>query len=94
MARESRLAPGDIRVFERGRRRSLVIALGVWAAKDDSGAIHIHLTGPDNFHTTVTNRQRSERYHRTLFRNMRRMLKKHGRWPFGDEGGETEQRTD
>lgn len=89
---EDVLSPGDVRVFERGGQRSLVLGIGVWAERDTSGHIQIHLTGGPNFHTTVTNHRESERYHRTLFRNLRRRLIEHGRWPFGDEGAETEER--
>lgn len=86
------LSPGDVRVFERGSRRSLVLAIGAWAERDTSGHIQIHLTGGETFHTTVTNNPDSERYHRTLFRNFRRLLLEHDRWPFGEEGAETEER--
>jgi hypothetical protein len=80
--------PGDVRIFDKGEK-SLVVAIGVWAKRQGT-AIHIHLTGPENFHTTVTNQKGSERYHRTLFRNLRRLLIEEGRWPFGKEGEETE----
>ena len=86
------LTPGDVRVIERGLRRSLVLGVGVWAERDTSGHIQIHLTGGETFHTTVTSHRESERYHRTLFRNFRRLLVEHDRWPFGDEGAETEER--
>jgi hypothetical protein len=43
-------------------------------------------------HTTVTNNPDSERYHRTLFRDLRRVLLENQCWPFGEEGAETEVR--
>jgi hypothetical protein len=46
------------------------------------------MTGPCR--TTVTNNPDSERYHRTLFRDLRRTLLRAQCWYFGDEGGETE----
>lgn len=84
------MKPGDVRTFVKGDK-SLVVAMGVWA-KRQGKAIHIHLTGPGDFHTTVTNRKVSERYHRTLFRNLRRVLIEEDRWSFGDEGEETEEK--
>lgn len=82
------LRPGSVHVF--GPRGALVLGVGVWAKKDASGKIQIHVTGGDEFHTTVTNSMNSKRYHRTLFRNLRRTLLEHNAWPFGDEGDETE----
>lgn len=79
---------GDVHVFKPGQ--SLAIGIGVWAAKQ-GGRIHIHLTGPLDMHTTVTNHEGSERYHRTLFRDLRRILVEHDAWPYGDEGSETEK---
>jgi hypothetical protein len=63
----------------------------VWAAKNRSNTIHIHLVGGEKFHTTITNNPNSERYHRTLFRNLRRTLIESGSWPYGEEGQETEK---
>jgi hypothetical protein len=84
--------PGDVRTFEEGRQLALVIGIGVWAERRGDW-IDVHLTGTEKFHTTVTNQRDSERYHRTLFRNLRRLLVENGRWPFGEEGAETETRT-
>ena len=82
------LEPGTIRVF--GPRGSIVLGIGLWARKTDSGWIQIHITGGENFHTTVTNSPTSQRYHRTLFRNLRRRLIENDAWTFGDDGSETE----
>lgn len=84
------MKPGEVRVFETGNKRALVLAVGVWAnRKKTGGPIHVHITGTRKFHTTVTN-QSGERYHRTLFRDLRRVLLAHKRWPYGEAGAETE----
>ncbi len=86
------MKPGDVRVFRRGSRRALVLAVGLWAnRRNKAGPIHIHVTGTPRFHTTVTNRP-GVRYHRTLFRDLRRVLLEHNRWPYGNDGAETEKR--
>lgn len=59
------MKPGDIRAFKKGEGNALVLALGVWADKDTAGWIRIDLTGPKDFHTTVTNNPKSERFHST-----------------------------
>lgn len=83
--------PGDTRVFEKGENKALAVVIGVWAEKSKPDSpVHIHITGTSRFHTSVTNQDSSERYHRTLFRNLRRLLINYDRWPFGDEGAETE----
>lgn len=84
------MKPGDIRTFKKGSGNAVVLALGVWADKDKSGWIRIDLTGPKDFHTTVTNNPESERFHRTLFRDLRRVLVAENCWRFGDDGVETE----
>ena len=85
------MRPGDVRVFQ--KRGSLVLAIGVWP-KRRGKQLHIDITGPKEFfHTTITNDRGSDRYHRTLFRNLRRVLIANGCWPFGDEGAETEKPT-
>ena len=83
--------PGDVRLFEEGNRRALVVAVGVWA-QERGDWIDIHMTGPNNSHTTVTNRPDSERYHQTLFRVMRAALVRNERWLFGNRGAETTER--
>jgi hypothetical protein len=85
------MKPGDVRVFQEGNHRALVLAVGIWAnRRKKTWPIHIHITGTKRFHTTVVDRSGSERYHRTLFRDLWRLLVQDGRWPFGDEGAETE----
>ncbi len=68
--------------------RTVALGVGVWARKHGE-RIHIHITGSKHFHTTVTNEEGSERYHRTLFRSLRRLLLDNGAWPYGREGAET-----
>ncbi len=81
------MRPGQVRVFKKGN--SVVLAIGVWA-KRRGKQLHIDITGPSNFHTTITNDKNSDRYHRTLFRDLRRVLIRHDCWRFGEEGAETE----
>ena len=91
---DEEMKPGDMRVFQKGNHRALVLAVGIWAnRRKKTWPIHIHITGTKNFHTTVVDRPGSERYHRTLFRDLRRLLVKEGRWAFGDEGSETETKS-
>lgn len=81
------MKPGDVRTF---KRRAVVLAVGLWA-KRRGRHLRIDITGTGG-HTTIENNPASERYHRTLFRDFRRVLIENGRWPFGDEGAETEER--
>lgn len=85
--------PGDVRTFQKGRGNAVVVGVGVWAErKNDESYIQIHLSGVSDGHTTVTNNPGSVRYHRTLFRNLRRVLVTNDAWPYGDAGAETEEK--
>jgi len=84
------MKPGDVRAFDGGR--ALVVAVGIWA-KRERDHLRIDITGLGG-HTTITNNQNSERYHRTLFRDLRRIMIKNNVWQFGDEGAETEERAE
>ena len=85
--------PGQTRTFKRGNGNAVVLAVGLWAERKTSdGPIHIHIAGTGSGHTTVTNSPDSERYHRTLFRDLRRVLVQHKCWPYGDGGAETESK--
>lgn len=76
------MKPGDIRVFKGGKRRALSIAVGIWAKeRRPGGPIDIHITGTPRFHTTVSDQPDSQRFHRTLFRDLKRVLESHNRWP-------------
>jgi hypothetical protein len=87
------MKPGEIRTFKKGTGSAVVLAVGVWAERSrKSGPIQIHITGTRTLHTTVTNNPKSERYHRTLFRELRRLLLQNNCWPYGDDGAETEKR--
>lgn len=68
----------------------MAVAVGIWA-KREREHLRIDVTGFGG-HTTISNNPASERYHRTLFRNMRRILIANGVWEFGEEGAETENR--
>jgi hypothetical protein len=81
--------PGDQRTFQKGTGNAVVLGIGLWVERTGK-QLHIHMTGTKDFHTTVTNDPESKRYHRTLFRNLRRVLIQNQCWPFGDEGQETE----
>ncbi len=88
------MKPGDVRTFQRGTGNAVVVAVGVWAERArKSGPIQIHLAGIRGKHTTVTNQPASERYHRTLFRDLRNLLIEKNCWPYGKEGAETETRS-
>lgn len=87
------MSPGDVRTFQQGTGNAIVIGLGLWAEKGESKWIQIHMTGPNDLHTTVTNNPDSVRYHRTLFRDLRRTLIQQECWPYGAEGSETEEDT-
>jgi len=83
------IQPGDVRLFKKGDGNAVVLAIGIWAAKRGN-QLHIDITGTKTFHTTVTSDPNSKRYHRTLFRNLRKVLVDNGSWPYGSEGEETE----
>ena len=84
----SQISPGDVRTFKHGAGNAVVVGHGLWAAREGKW-IHIHISGPDDSHTTVTNNPESVHFHRTLFRDLRRTLVKQACWPFGDEGADT-----
>ena len=83
------MLPGDVCTFKGGR--AIAATFGIWAAKNGKW-IRIHMTGDGiNFsNTSVYNNLGSIRYHRTLFRNLRRLLIVYGKRPFGEEGSEME----
>lgn len=80
------MRPGDVRVFNGGK--AVALAIGVWA-KRDRKHLRIDITGGGG-HTTVSNNPSSVRYHKTLFRNLRKILIENDVWQFGKEGAETE----
>ena len=83
--------PGDVRTFNRGDGKAVVLGVGLWAEKSASGEqIEIHIKGAGECHTTVTSDPNSEGYHPTLFRDLRKVLVENQCWPFGSEGPETE----
>ena len=85
------MSPGDVRTFKRGEGNAVVLGIGLWARRRGK-QLHIDITGAGGSHTTVTNDEASERYHRTLFRDLRRVLIANQCWPYGNEGAETEDK--
>jgi CDP-diacylglycerol pyrophosphatase len=84
--------PGDVRTFKHGDGNAVVVAIGVRAERPGK-QLHIHITGPNGSHTTVTNDPKSQRYHRTLFRDLRQVLIDNQCWSHGEEGAETKAAT-
>jgi len=83
---------GDVRKFKGKDGKAIAVTFGLWAErKSKTQPIHIHISGSGG-NTTVNNDPDSERYHRTLFRNFRRILIENDRWEFGNEGAETEEK--
>ena len=85
------MKPGDVHPY-RGNK-AIAATFGIWAARGKDSWIHIHMTGDNqNFHhITVVNNPRSKtRFNRVLFRDLRRLLIACDKWPFGDDGSETE----
>lgn len=83
------MKPGDVRVFNGGK--ALAVTIGLWA-KREKKYLRIDITGFGG-HTTINNNPASVRYHRTLFRNMGRILVANGVLKFGEEGAETEEQS-
>ena len=80
------MKPGEVRLFK--GKKSIVAAFGIWAQKNKSGDIHIHMTGDNvNFkHITVCNNPSSaKRYNRVLYRDLRKLLIACDKWPFSGE---------
>lgn len=80
------MKPGDVRVFK--GRRAIVAAFCIWAEKNRSGDIHIHITGDNKNvkHVTVCNNPMSKnRYNKVLFRDLSRLLVAYEKWPFKEK---------
>lgn len=61
--------------------RYIRFSIDVWY-NDKDQAIHMTAPGADkSFHTTVNDNPASIRYHKNLYKHLKRMLKEHGRWP-------------
>ncbi len=80
------MKPGDVRTFRKGKGEAVVLAAGIWAKREGTNWIRIDITGTKNLHVTVTNNPNSKRFHRTLFRDLRRVLIANHCWPFGNRG--------
>jgi len=81
---------GEVHPSEGGK--TITAAFGVWAGKKGRW-IYILMAGDGTNFTQVaiTNNPKSTMYHKTLFRDLRRLLNAYGKWPFGEEGAETEE---
>ena len=80
------MQPGDVREYK--GKKAIAAAFGIWAEKDKTGYIHIHMTGDNkNFkHVTVCNNSKSKsRYHKVLFRDLRKLLIAYNKWPYQGE---------
>ena len=84
------MQPGDVRTFE--GERAITAAFGIWAEKRGNW-IYINITGDNQNlrHVIIVNNPESVMYHRTLFRDLRQLLITHHKWPFGEEGSETDK---
>jgi hypothetical protein len=82
------MKPGDERTFRKSNGNAVVLAVGLWAARDGMH-LRIDMTGADT-HTTVTNGPGSAGNHRILFRDLRKVLMANGCWEFSDEVAEAQ----
>ncbi len=84
------MQPGDSRPAN--ENKTVTLAVTAWVEKHEP-YLEIHIIGDGELfnHTTVNNNPVSPRYHRTIFRNLRRLLIASGKWPYGNEGIETEE---
>jgi hypothetical protein len=78
---------------------SIAVPVRLWARKRGDW-IQIRLVAPGQPPVWITNDPLSRRYHRILFRNLRKTLLEHGAWPSDDKPSEpvprgaTEEATD
>lgn len=81
------MKPDDQRIVKKGEGSAVVLAVGLWAARD---GIHLRvdMTGAVA-DTTVINRPGSAGDHRILFRDLQKVLMANGCWE-GDQGAETQ----
>jgi len=86
---------GEVHRFQKGKGNALLVTVGVWVKRKprrEGSELQIHLAGISGGLTFVTNPQGAARYHKTLFRDLRKLLIKQDCWPYGREGEETESR--
>lgn len=77
------MKPGDLSTFTKGDGNAVVMAVGLWAARD---GIHLRIDmSGDGPHEAVTNGPDSARNHPILFRDLQKMLEANGCWAPGDE---------
>lgn len=80
------MKPGEVRVYK--GKKAIAATFGIWAQKDRSGYIHIHMTGDNKSfkHITVCNNPSSKkRYNEVLFRDLRKLLIAYDKWPYAGE---------
>jgi hypothetical protein len=68
-------------------KKTIAVPMKLWAGKRGEH-IRIRLVAPGQPPVTVSNDPQSVRFHRTLFRNLRKTLIANGAWPYGDEGSQ------
>jgi hypothetical protein len=63
-----------------GRKgQTVYVDIGVWHDKA-TGEIHISAPREKKLHSTVSNDKKSQRYHSNLFRKLKEILEREGRW--------------
>lgn len=82
------MKPCDSRTSGTGDNNAVVLAVGLWAARD---GIHLRIdtTGADP-HATVKHGAGSVRGHRILLGDLRKALMAEGCWASGEEGAEVQ----
>lgn len=56
------------------------VAIDVWYHEDDDS---IHITCGHDFHTNITNKEGSKRYHDYLYNMFKSILEQYGKYPKG-----------
>lgn len=63
-----------------GRKgQTVYVDVGIWRDKE-TGEIHISGPKEKRFHSAVSNDKNSKRYHPNLYKKLREILKREGRW--------------
>lgn len=61
------------------KAQTVYVDIGIWHDKK-TGEIHISGPKEKKFHSTVSNNKCSKRYHPNLFKKLRGILEREGRW--------------
>lgn len=59
--------------------QTVYVDMGIWHDKD-TGEIHISGPKEKSFHSTVSNKKLSKRYHPNLYKKLREILEREERW--------------